>query len=1068
MFARVGTSLRTVLRRASLTLTQRVVLYLTIIALIPLATLGFLSYQLSRAAMHERVTRDTQALMTEKLSYLQLLMHDVEGLLTSVASLDDIKQVLVQHPSFARAKGDYERLATQAKIGYILSGYASLSGILSIDLFSMAEAHYHVGETLNAQEIRKDLLAQLFRHAAASSQSIVWTGIEDNVNLNSRYPKVITVLKVIRSLNVTTAQEEPVGLLLVSYDPDTFYQKFQREGPEKQTFRILDAAYRIVYDSDPRKIATTAPPPPPSPASESGFYRATVEGADTIVMHNRDPLSKWTLLSFILVARIEAPVVAIGRNTLLALGLSLGLAITFIVYMSRKVVMPITTITRHFIAIQDGRADLEMRLPVTSQDEIGRLAQWFNVFIESLMEKRRSEEALLESREQLRRSHEVLERRVEERTGDLRQANEALRTEIAERKRSEEAARRHALQLETIRAVSVEITRELDLGALLHLITDRVVELIGGGQCMIRLWDEVGQLLVPRAYTGSLVHWTDRRLRLGEGVVGTAAQRRQGMVVNDFRSSPYAIPLFLEGTTYTAVLAEPLLFGDRLVGVLSIDREADQRPFTEEDQRLVGLLAVQAAIAIENARLHEATVRRGEQLKALLSSLQTVTSGLDLREILDRILGEAVRISGTPHVKVLLLDKTSRALRVGAIRGSGMPPADALPAGASLSGLVVQSGEPVFIADAPNDPRNLWRERDRELGIVTYLGLPIKKGEEVLGVLTFNNTFPHQYTPEEMTLLTSFAAQAAIAIENARLHEEVTRHATTLEARVQERTTELARMNIELTAALRQAEAGNQAKNDFLINMSHELRTPLNSVLGFAYLLQEQLASQLNPKQARFLANISNSGQHLLAIVNEILDLDTAEVGRLTLHLTKVNLAEVITEALDATREAVRRKGHSVHALIPPDIPVFNADRDRIRQIAICLLSNAVKFTPDGGRITVAARRISNFQFLISNLENIGPNPQSQIANQKSKIGDFLEIAVADTGIGIRAEDLPRLFRMFSQLEPPLTKRYEGTGVGLALAKRLVELHGGTITAASPGVNQGSTFTVRLPVEQGE
>jgi signal transduction histidine kinase len=281
---------------------------------------------------------------------------------------------------------------------------------------------------------------------------------------------------------------------------------------------------------------------------------------------------------------------------------------------------------------------------------------------------------------------------------------------------------------------------------------------------------------------------------------------------------------------------------------------------------------------------------------------------------------------------------------------------------------------------------------------------------------------------------------------------------------VQERTAELERLNLDLTAALRQAEAGNQAKNDFLINMSHELRTPLNSVLGFTHLLQEQLASQLNPKQARFLTNIANSGQHLLALVNEILDLDTAEEGRLTLHLTKVNLAEVVTEALDATRESALRKGHSVHALIPPDLPVFNADRDRIRQIAICLLSNAVKFTPDGGRITVAARRISNFQFPISNLTDIGSKPQSQIANQKSKIGDFLEIALTDTGIGIRAEDLPRLFRMFSQLESPLTKSYEGTGVGLALAKRLAELHGGTITASSEGEGKGSTFTVRLPM----
>jgi len=370
--------------------------------------------------------------------------------------------------------------------------------------------------------------------------------------------------------------------------------------------------------------------------------------------------------------------------------------------------------------------------------------------------------------------------------------------------------------------------------------------------------------------------------------------------------------------------------------------------------------------------------------------------------------------------------------------------------------------------DAQNDPRNLARDRDRELGIVTYLGLPIKKGEEVLGVLTFNTTSPSQYTPEEMILLTSFAAQAAIAIEHARLYEEVTQHAETLEVRVQERTTELAHINLELTAALRQAEAGNQAKSDFLINMSHELRTPLNSILGFAQILQGQAKEGLTDKQRRYLDNIYNSGQHLLGIVNEILDLNLAETKGLALHLTKVNPAEVLTEALEATREAVCRKGLSVQALIPPDLPVVDGDRDRIRQIAICLLSNAVKFTPDGGQITVAARRISHFQFPISNVKEIGPEPQLQLANQKSTIGDFLEIVVADTGIGIRAEDLPRLFRMFDQLESPLTKRFPGTGVGLVLAKRLAELHGGTITAASPGPGQGSTFTVRLPVEQGE
>ncbi len=263
-----------------------------------------------------------------------------------------------------------------------------------------------------------------------------------------------------------------------------------------------------------------------------------------------------------------------------------------------------------------------------------------------------------------------------------------------ENARLHEATVRRGEQLDTIRAVSMEITRELNLDTLLHLITDRAVELIGGGQGMIRLWDEDGQWLVPRAFVGRDPHWMGRRLRLGEGVAGTAAQRRQGMIVKDFRTSPYAIPLITEGTTHTAVLVEPLLFGDRLVGVIGIDREADQPPFTEPDRQLLALFASQAAIAIENARLHEATLRRGAQLEALLASLRTVTSGLDLREILDRILDEAIRISGAPHVKVLLRDKADNTLRVGALRGSGMPPTDALPVGAACRAWSRRVGSP--------------------------------------------------------------------------------------------------------------------------------------------------------------------------------------------------------------------------------------------------------------------------------------------------------------------------------------------------------------------------------------
>jgi PAS domain S-box-containing protein len=352
---------------------------------------------------------------------------------------------------------------------------------------------------------------------------------------------------------------------------------------------------------------------------------------------------------------------------------------------------------------------------------------------------------------------------------------ESTRQALADKTEAEETLRERSRELEAVRTISAEIIRELDLPGVLNLIVRHAVALGSATSGSIRLWNPERQLLVPEAATGSLRHAAGISLGLGEGVVGTAAAQRRGLIVNDFRTSAYAIPPLLEGTIHTAVMATPLLYGERLVGVLGITREQTEPAFTERDLEVLNLFAPQAAIAIENARLHEASVHRGAQLEALLFSLRTVTSGLDLREILDRILGEAVRISGAPHVKVLLRDKAADTLRVGALRGSSMPAAYTLPVGVGSSGLVAQSGEPLFMEDAQNDPRSVFADQDRELGIVTYLGLPIKKGEEVLGVLTFNTISPHQYTPEEMTLLSSFADQAAIAIENAQLFDAAQR-----------------------------------------------------------------------------------------------------------------------------------------------------------------------------------------------------------------------------------------------------------------------------------------------------
>ena len=366
-------------------------------------------------------------------------------------------------------------------------------------------------------------------------------------------------------------------------------------------------------------------------------------------------------------------------------------------------------------------------------------------------------------------------------------------------------------QLEAVRAVATEIAQQLDLTALLELIIQRAVDLVGAGQGLIRLWDPVQQLLVPHAWTGGRTGRAVVPLHLGEAVAGTAAERRVGLIVNDFPTSPYAIPRITEVSTHTAVLAEPLLYRDRLVGVISIDREAGGSGFVEEDRRLVALFATHAAIAIENARLHQNTVRRAEEREALLRATRSVMSGLELDAILDRILTEAAAIAGTEHVRVLLVDRDRAVLRVVRAKGNLVPQGHEYPVDKGLSAVVIGSGQPLFCPDVGADPRSYFGPRYRALGMLTYLGLPIRRAAEVLGVLVFSTTTPRTYGPDELAYLTAFADQAAIAIEHARLYAAVRQTSEELERRVEARTQELRQATEELGRQERLAMLGQLA-----------------------------------------------------------------------------------------------------------------------------------------------------------------------------------------------------------------------------------------------------------------
>jgi signal transduction histidine kinase len=295
------------------------------------------------------------------------------------------------------------------------------------------------------------------------------------------------------------------------------------------------------------------------------------------------------------------------------------------------------------------------------------------------------------------------------------------------------------------------------------------------------------------------------------------------------------------------------------------------------------------------------------------------------------------------------------------------------------------------------------------LGYRSVLAVPLLREERIMGALTVWRKEAGNFSPEVVNLLQTFATQSALAIQNARLFREIEDKS-------------------------RQIEAANRHKSEFLANMSHELRTPLNAIIGFSEVLGERMFGELNEKQAEYTEDILSSGRHLLSLINEILDLSKVEAGRMELELATFDLPLAIDNARTFVRERAAKHGINLDVTVDERLGDFVGDERKIKQILLNLLSNAVKFTPEGGRIGINARQADG----------------------------SVEISVSDTGIGISPEDQAKIFEEFRQVGGDYAHKTEGTGLGLTLAKKFVELHGGKIWVESE-VGKGSTFSFTLP-----
>ncbi|MBC9784961.1 response regulator [Heliobacterium chlorum] len=387
------------MRLPSLNITQKFILYLLLSSIIPLVGVGITSYSISKTIIQEEVSNYTHELMNNQRDYMERMLDEVESLIANISSIEDIKAVVDDRQ---QSPNDYASLATQAKIGYILSGYTNLKGLVSIDIFSLGGAHYHVGDTLNVQTIRNDIKDKIFQQAIDSDKSVLWTGIEDNVNANSKQKKVITAAKVLKTFNRETMREIPIGLLLINYSVDTFYDHFiQTDFGEDAFMIIVDSKDRIIFHPGKDKIGSQVNRSLLDAASENRrAFTENIDGKDMFITYSRSEKQGWTLLSFIPIAKLTAKTSGIWNNTLFVLVLSMAFSLFFAYRFSKQNVTPIKHITYLFKEIREGTIDFQVRLPEGARDEIGELIRWFNTFLDSLAEKKRTEEELLHSMEQ--------------------------------------------------------------------------------------------------------------------------------------------------------------------------------------------------------------------------------------------------------------------------------------------------------------------------------------------------------------------------------------------------------------------------------------------------------------------------------------------------------------------------------------------------------------------------------------------------------------------------------------------------------------------------------------------
>jgi signal transduction histidine kinase/CheY-like chemotaxis protein len=998
-----------------LNITQKLVGYIVLSSVVPLILIGIVSFAVSRSILKSTADSYNHQLVTDQKDYLDVHLQEVESLIINISGVEEITNVL-NNPDVT--PDSYTFLTTQARVGYILNNFSGLKGLVSIDLFAANGRHYHVGDTLNADNIQENVKNEIISVAQKSDQNITWIGITDNVNADSQHKKVISSARLFNRYEAPDSSKK-TPILIVSYDPQEFYNHFNTiHTGDGAYMMVIDSADRIIYHPDESLVSHKVNADFMTRLRRSsGSFETQIDGTPMFVTFTSSAINGWKVVNFIPISALTSQALPIGTATILIVLVCLIGVSLLTVWYNNTIVTPIRQITQAFQMEQQGITGHLNRLTVRTKDEIGELIRWFNAFLDSRTAQKEAEDAL----------------RQRERYATL------------------------------LNGITTAALKSTDLESVLRTISASLGESMSADACFISMSGEASSA------SADWFQAADSSIFQGPNTAEFTAQvlkTRKPLIIDDLTQYT-KIPVSPDTYPIRALIGLPLESTSAVMGAVLIAYYSP-RPFDHEDVEFCRQAAAQISLAVAKIRLLNESQSRAQIFETLYQAAREINDANQMDVLLNRMVDHIVRLLNVRTSFVFLYDQNTGKMPLMAAQGVDLPAGYCPDLSRGPLQRVINSLHTESVNDYQALPKN--EQFLGENGITSLLLAPMLWMGKYIGIIgaAEDQLSRNPFTQSDLRMLSLLAGLCTGALNSTLSLHEVRQFNEELEKGIEERTRQLEETNLELEAEINERKLAEEAlkkersslaervaertqelsamnaqlnravrtKDEFLANMSHELRTPLNAILGLSEALEEEVYGPMNHPQLKSLHTIEESGRHLLSLINDILDLSKIEAGKLELQTSWVSVQEICETSLQFVKQQAIKKSISISLSVDPTIDSVWADERRLKQILVNLLTNAVKFTPEQGEIGLKVKK----------------NASNEAAN----------FTVWDTGIGISPEDQERLFKPFVQIDSGLARHHEGTGLGLALVSRLIELHGGSVTLESE-IGKGSRFIISLP-----